>query len=63
VEPIRRIDRDLPAAIDPIVLPRLNPLEREQQRERRERRRRQRKSRQAPPQPPAEPSGGLDVRV
>ena len=60
MEPIRRIERDLPAAIEPIVLRPLTPLEREQQRERREHRRRERK----PPQgPPPEPSGGLDVRV
>jgi hypothetical protein len=63
VEPIRRIDRDLPAAIDPVVLRPLTPLEREEQRQRRERRRRAAKPRQAPPQPPPEPSGGLDVRV
>jgi hypothetical protein len=60
MEPIRRIERDLPAAIERIVLRPLTLLEREQQRERRERRRRERK----PPQgPPPEPSGGLDVRV
>jgi hypothetical protein len=63
VEPIRRIERDLPAAIDPIVLTRLTPREREQERERRERRRRERRPRQGSPQPPEEPSGGLDVRV
>jgi hypothetical protein len=60
VEPIRRIERDLPAAIERIVLRPLTPREREQQRERRER---ARKRRSAPPRPPAEPSGGLDVRV
>jgi hypothetical protein len=60
VEPIRRIEGDLPAAIERIVLRPLTPREREQQRERRER---ARKRRSAPPRPPAEPSGGLDVRV
>jgi hypothetical protein len=63
VEPIRRIEGDLPAAIDRIVLRPLTPLEREEQRQRRERRRRERKPRQAAERPPAEPSGGLDVRV
>jgi hypothetical protein len=60
VEPIRRIEGDLPAAIERVVLRPLTPREREQQRERRER---ARKRRSAPLPPPAEPSDGLDVRV
>jgi hypothetical protein len=60
VEPIRRIERDLPAAVERVVLRPLTPLEREERRQRRER---ERKRRQAPRRPPAEPSGGLDVRV
>jgi hypothetical protein len=60
VEPIRRIERDRPGAVDPVVLRALTPLEREERKERRER---ERKRRQAPRKPPAEPSGGIDVRV
>jgi hypothetical protein len=60
VEPIRRIEGDLPGAVERVVLRPLTPREREARRERRDR---ERKRRQAPPRPPAEPSGGLDVRV
>lgn len=57
MEPIGRIERDLPAAVERIALRPLTPLEREERRER------ARKRRQAPKQPPASPSGGIDVRV
>jgi hypothetical protein len=58
--PIARADR----TVQPVDLPRLSPLEREQEKQRRER---ERKRRQRPAKGPEKPAdagdGGLDVRA
>jgi hypothetical protein len=57
IEPIRP-DR----TVQPVTLPRLTPVEREQEKQRRERERRRRA--QPRPQNPPKPGGsGIDVRV
>jgi hypothetical protein len=48
--------------VQPVSLPRLTPVEREQERQRREREREKRR-RQAPPEPPEDGRSGIDVRV
>ena len=48
--------------VQPVVLARLTPVEREQERQRRERERR-RKAAQAPQEPSDEGRSGIDVRV
>jgi len=57
IEPIAR-DR----TVQPVELPRLRPVEREQERQRRERERR-RRARPRPQNPPGESGSGIDVRV
>ena len=57
IEPIRS-DRSVPR----VDLPRLTPLEREQERERREQKRR-RRAPQPPRETPEDGRGGIDVRV
>jgi hypothetical protein len=57
IEPIRP-DRSVP----PVSLPRLTPVEREEERQRREREREKRR-RQAPRKPPEDGRPGIDVRV
>jgi hypothetical protein len=57
IEPVRS-DRSVP----PVGLPRLTPLEREQERQRRERERRKRAP-QPPQERPDEGRPGIDVRV
>jgi hypothetical protein len=60
IVPIARSDR----TVQPVALPRLRPLEREEERQRRER---ERKRRQRPANRPEKPAGagdsGLDVRA
>ena len=57
IEPIRP-DR----SVQPVSLPRLTPVEREEERQRREREREKRR-RQRPQEPPEEGRSGIDVRV
>jgi hypothetical protein len=57
IEPIRP-DRSVP----PVSLPRLTPVEREQERQRREREREKRR-RQAPQEPRQDGGSGIDIRV
>jgi hypothetical protein len=57
IEPIRP-DR----SVQPVSLPRLTPVEREQERQRREREREKRR-RQSPRTPPEDERPGIDVRV
>ena len=57
IEPIRP-DR----TVQPVVLPRLTPVEREQEKQRRERERRRRAS-QRPQNPPRPGGSGIDVRA
>jgi hypothetical protein len=57
IEPIRP-DR----TVQPVGLPRLTPVEREQEEQRRERERR-RRTQPRPAEPPADGRGGIDVRV
>jgi hypothetical protein len=60
VERIRRIEGERPAAIEPVVLRPLTPLEREASKQRRERARKRRRAAKRPPEPPA---GSIDVRA
>ena len=48
--------------VQPVGLPPLTPVEREQERQRRERER-ERRRRQTPQEPPEEGRSGIDVRV
>jgi hypothetical protein len=57
IEPIAR-DR----SVQPVELPRLTPVEREQEKQRRERERR-RRAQPRPQNPPREGGSGIDVRV
>ena len=57
IEPIRP-DR----TVQPVALPRLTPVEREQEKQRRERERR-RRAQPRPGDPPADGRGGIDIRV
>jgi hypothetical protein len=58
IEPIAR-DR----TVQPVQLPRLTPVEREQEKQRRERERRRRRAQPRPRNPPQQGSSGIDVRV
>jgi hypothetical protein len=59
IEPLRR-DSSVPR----VDLPRLTPVEREQERQRRERERERRKrAPQRPQEPPEDGRGGIDVRI
>jgi hypothetical protein len=59
IEPIRP-DR----TVQPVELPRLSPVEREQEKQRREREReRRRRAQPRPRNPPQEGGSGIDVRV
>jgi hypothetical protein len=49
--------------VQPVSLPRLTPVEREQERQRREREREKRRRREAPQDRPDEGRPGIDVRV
>jgi hypothetical protein len=57
IEPIRP-DR----TVQPVELPRLTPVEREQEKQRRERERR-RRTHPRPQDPPTDGRGGVDIRV
>ena len=49
--------------VQPVSLPRLTPIEREQERQRRERERERRRRREGPKPPPDEGRPGIDIRV
>jgi hypothetical protein len=57
---IERIERDLPAPVEPVAFKPLTPAEREASKRRREGARKRRQAAKRPPEPPA---GTIDVRV